>query len=103
MYACDDRCYDYGNGHIYKNIHCVHSLQQLGHQETSEDFHPATLYYPPAEQPMVDDTSNQSKHSIYNIKIYKFYQQNTNTSDNNLHLRTAHTLLDELRTLITTD
>ena len=65
MYACDDRCYDYGNGHICKHVHCVHSLQQLGHQETSEIDPPATVYYPPAEQP--DDTGNQGKHTVCNV------------------------------------
>jgi len=24
MYKCDEQCYDYGNGHICKHIHCVH-------------------------------------------------------------------------------
>lgn len=39
------------------------------------------MYYP-AEQPVVDDMDSQ---------------------DNNLHLRTTQTLLDELRTLVTSD
>lgn len=70
MYMCDDRCYDYGNGHICKHIHRVHSLQQLEHQEIGEvdpECHPVPVYYPPTEQPTADDTGNQGMHKIYNI------------------------------------
>ena len=81
MYTCDSRCYDYGNGHICKHVHRVHSLQQIGHQETSEvdlEHHPAPVYYPSAEQPIVDDTSSQGKLIMYqyiSIKNYQYFRQ----------------------------
>lgn len=28
MYTCDEKCYDYSNGHICKHIHRLHSLFQ---------------------------------------------------------------------------
>ena len=69
MYTCDDRCYDYGNGHICKHIHCVHSLQY--HQEEGSDevldqdyeIQPVSVHYPPTE----DTTSSHGKHLMYNI------------------------------------
>ena len=73
MYMCDDRCFDYGNSHICKHVHRVHSLQQVGHQEISEvdlEHHPASVYYPPAEQPTVDDTSSPGKLIKYQCNIF---------------------------------
>ena len=33
MYSCDNKCYDYNNGHVCKHIHRVHSMI---HQEESK-------------------------------------------------------------------
>ena len=70
MYTCDDRCYDYGNGHICKHIHRVHSLQyhqQQGSDEAQDqDFQPVPVYYPPTEEPTEDTTTSHGKHLIYN-------------------------------------
>ena len=44
MYECDDRCFDYNNGHICKHVHRVHSLSQClpqlsatNHDETNPE------------------------------------------------------------------
>ena len=67
MYKCDERCYDYGNGHICKHIHRVHSLQQ--HYDTSEavpDHSPVPVFYPLDNDDKVcaDSRSSNGKHEI---------------------------------------
>jgi len=48
MYTCDERCYDYGNGHICKHIHQVHSLQQrYDSSEAVSEYSPVSVFYPP--------------------------------------------------------
>ena len=69
MYTCDDRCHDYGNGHICKHIHRVHSLQYHQQQDArdhSYEYQSASVYYPPNEEPTEDTTTSHGKHTTYN-------------------------------------
>ena len=74
MYICDERCYDYGNGHICKHIHRVHSLQQ--HYDTSEavsDHSPVLVFYPPDDDEKVCAGSKIGKGQI-SMKFNSFHQ-----------------------------
>ena len=83
MYTCDHQCYDYGNGHIYKHIHRVHSLQRSQQQGSDEPWdedyedQPITVHYPPVEQPTEDSTTtSRGKHaavlSYQSVTMYKY-------------------------------
>ena len=41
MCSCDDKCYDYNNGHVCKHIHRVHSMthQDLEGSTPSQELH----------------------------------------------------------------
>ena len=86
MYTCDDRCYDYGNGHICKHIHCVHSLQQ--YYDTSEaapDHYSMPLFYPLGDNKLCDDGNSKDKHGIniqFTINKLLLYIRSHRTSTN---------------------
>lgn len=71
MYVCDDRCYDYGNGHICKHVHRVHSLQRVENSEVHPDCHPLQIYFPPVEKEPITEGAISQGNSANIIHINK--------------------------------